>query len=342
MIDFRYHLVSIIAVFLALAVGLLVGSTALSPQAETLLRRAQTELSRANATLTKDKQQLTQQVSADQAFAQAASDRLLTGLLPGDKVVLVVAPGADSSVTSGVTAALHKAGASLTGVITLKQAFMATTGQAESVLTQLAQRLAPAGLTLPGTPVNSAAAGQQAAAAVISAAILSKNAVLAPSATTSILNGFAQDGFLSVSGPTGGTTVGQATQAVLVVPAGLPVAGSPGASAAVVLPGVAQELKASSDGTVMAGPVSAIDSGGAISTEDSLGQVSTVDNADTESGAIMVAQALSFLLSGKAPAPYGIGPVAAPSPAPTPIAAPTTSTSVSPKSRSTASTGGHK
>ncbi|HUC25193.1 MAG TPA: copper transporter, partial [Streptosporangiaceae bacterium] len=33
MIDFRYHLVSIIAVFLALAVGLAVGSTALSGKA---------------------------------------------------------------------------------------------------------------------------------------------------------------------------------------------------------------------------------------------------------------------------------------------------------------------
>ena len=38
-IDFRYHLVSIIAVFLALAVGLVVGSTALSGKAVELLSR---------------------------------------------------------------------------------------------------------------------------------------------------------------------------------------------------------------------------------------------------------------------------------------------------------------
>ena len=31
MIDFRYHLVSIVAVFLALAIGIVVGSTALKP-----------------------------------------------------------------------------------------------------------------------------------------------------------------------------------------------------------------------------------------------------------------------------------------------------------------------
>ena len=33
MIDFRYHLVSIVAIFLALAVGLLLGSTVLRPYA---------------------------------------------------------------------------------------------------------------------------------------------------------------------------------------------------------------------------------------------------------------------------------------------------------------------
>ena len=50
MIDFRYHLVSIIAVFLALAVGLVVGATALAPKTEAALSRLQTELSRTTRT----------------------------------------------------------------------------------------------------------------------------------------------------------------------------------------------------------------------------------------------------------------------------------------------------
>ena len=40
MIDFRYHLVSIIAVFLALAIGIVVGATALQPATVKLLNAA--------------------------------------------------------------------------------------------------------------------------------------------------------------------------------------------------------------------------------------------------------------------------------------------------------------
>ena len=79
MIDFRYHLVSIIAVFLALAVGLVVGSTALSGKAEEALKVAQRNALANNKTLQQDKSALSNQVSADQAFAQAASQRLIGG-----------------------------------------------------------------------------------------------------------------------------------------------------------------------------------------------------------------------------------------------------------------------
>ena len=84
MIDFRYHLVSIIAVFLALAVGLVVGSTALSGKAEEALKVAQRNALANNKTLQQDKSALSNQVSADQAFAQAASQRLIGGLLAGE------------------------------------------------------------------------------------------------------------------------------------------------------------------------------------------------------------------------------------------------------------------
>ena len=60
MIDFRYHLVSIIAVFLALAVGLVVGSTALSGKAEEALKVAQRNALANNKTLQKEKSALKQ------------------------------------------------------------------------------------------------------------------------------------------------------------------------------------------------------------------------------------------------------------------------------------------
>ena len=325
MIDFRYHLVSIIAVFLALAVGLLVGSTALSGPSLDVLQRAQAEVNARNEALSKANDQLKNQISADQAFAQAGSQRLLGGLLPGDNVVLVIAPNEDSSVVTGVTAALGQAGAKVTGQIQLTQQFMQTTGPVEASLTQLAQSLAPqAGVSLPGQTSNEAVAGQQDAAMVIAASLLtSDGSALATSATHAILNGFAQNGFLSV-GPSGVTTPATATMAVLVTPGGAPPQTG---NSSQVLVAVAAELQAAGQGTVMAGPVSAIGTGSAVQLENNAGNVSTVDNADTESGQIMVVQALRSLLSGKSPGSYGIGPQSAPSPAPTPAPSPSVSTS---------------
>ena len=350
MIDFRYHLVSIIAVFLALAVGLAVGATALSGLAERTLQAELRGVNKHDSALTKDNRALTDQVNGAQAFAQANSARVLGEILAGQKVVLVVAPGADPTVTSNVTSTLDQAGATVTGQVNLSQGFLDTGGRNESVLSQLAQRLhTTANVTLPANPASSGIAGQQAAAAVLAAAILTKNTgvgptnVLSANALSSIFSGFNQDGFLSLSGPNGSTSLAPATLAVLIVPAGLPVAGSTSLAAAQVLPAVAQELKAASHGTVMAGPISAIASNSAISAENSAGQVSTVDNADTEIGAIMVAQALNFMLTGKAPAPYGNGPVTAPSPAPTPIPTPTaTTSSATARPTASASTRGHK
>ena len=101
MIDFRYHLVSIVAVFLALAVGIVVGSSALQPGVIRALRAASTHEKKQIDSLLQQQRALKQQVSADQVFAQASASRLLPGLLAGENVVIVDAPGADSQTISG-------------------------------------------------------------------------------------------------------------------------------------------------------------------------------------------------------------------------------------------------
>ncbi|HEY2507299.1 MAG TPA: copper transporter [Streptosporangiaceae bacterium] len=330
MIDFRYHLVSIIAVFLALAVGLLVGSTALSGKNLEVLNSAQRAAISRNDTLTKDNGALSQQIGADEAFAQANAQRLLAGQLTDQDVILVLAPGANGTLVSGVSKALQQAGATVTGQVQLNQAFVATTGQNESALTSLAQRLAPsAGVTLSAQSGDPAVAGQQAAAAVLASAILNKDGSgLANAVSQQIFNGFGQGNFLSVGNlPKGATTPGSATLAVLVTPDGAPQTSN--ADASKVYVAVAQELRAAGEGTVMAGSVSAIGSGSAIGAENGAGQASTVDNADTESGQIMVVQALRNLVDGKKPTAYGISPKTAPAPAPSlsPSSSPSPSTS---------------
>ena len=328
MIDFRYHLVSIIAVFLALAVGLVVGSTALSGKAEEALTAAQHKAISDNSALRKEKDQLQQEVAGDQAFAAASSDRLLAGLLTGERVVLVTAPGADGAELTGLTTALRQAGATVTGQVSLTSTFISTTGQTEAALSQLAQQLASRAALTVTPPADSPVSGQQAAAQVLAASLVSSSESLTSTASQDILAGFSQAGFVSVA--SGAPADAPAELAVLVTPSG-----SPQQNASQVLVAVAQALKAAGGATVMAGAVSSIGPGSAINAEVSAGNlVSTVDNADTEIGQITVVQALRYLLNGKSPAAYGAVPAAAPSPAPTPVATPTIrpSASSSPKS----------
>ena len=317
MIDFRYHLVSIIAVFLALAVGLVVGSTALSGKAVEALTAAQRAAIARNAALTKDKSALLQQVAGDQAFAQASATRLLAGLLTGERVVVIQAPGADGAVTSGVTTALRQAGATVTGQVSLTTAFTTTSGQTEANLTTLAQHLATQASLALNTQADSDVSGQQAAAQVLAASLLSGATITSSSVSQAILTGLSQNGFISVDSGTPASD--PADLAILVTPGGPP----PPTATAQVLVAVARELKSAGSGTVMAGAVSSIGAGSVISAENSApNPVSTVDNADTEIGQIMVVQALRLLLDGKPPSAFGAVSGVAPSPAPTPAATP--------------------
>ncbi len=320
MIDFRYHLVSIIAIFLALAVGLVVGATTLTGPTETALSKAEQRVSQENATLRTQNAALNQEFKADQAFAQASSDRLLPGLLTGRKVVLVVPPGTDGTMVSGVTAALQQAGATITGKVTLQPSFFDFSGPTETSLNQLADPLASqTGVTLPQI-TNAAISGQQTAATVLAAAILTKSPTgvgLPAAASHTILSQF--NGYLTVS-PTTGSTLAEASLAVLFTPAGGQTSGAQAAAVSQTLDDVAAALHSYSLGTVMAGSTDAIPNS-AITNMG--GSASTVDYADTATGQVEVAEALADLIQGKAPAAYGVEPGTAPSPAPTPSATPT-------------------
>lgn len=323
MIDFRYHLVSIIAVFLALAIGIAVGANALRPATEAFLSKAATAVTQKNKSLTQQNATLQQQINADQAFAQAAAPRLLGHLLTGQSAVVVTAAGADSSTISGVETALRQAGATVTGQVNLSSQFFDTSAPTEEALSTLAQQLKPAGVSLPGQAPDAQIAGQQAAAQLIAASLINKNG---PALTTAqdqdILNGFANQGYLQVSAGNGGTTLPPATLAVVVIPSAPPAAGD-SSPANLGLIAVAVQLQETGRGTVLAGPVAGAGSGSAIDeVVNGSAQVSTVDNADTEVGQIVVAQTLAELLAGHPAVSYGIAPGTAPSPAPVPSVTP--------------------
>jgi Copper transport outer membrane protein, MctB len=330
-IDFRYHLVSIIAVFLALAVGLVVGATALSGPALVALQKVEKTVSRNNSALLKERVALENQIAADEAFGSAAAPRLLPGVLADKKVVLVLALTTPSDqVVSGLTTALRQAGATVTGTVTLNSSFLDTSGANEVHLKELAQTLARnADLTLPGQLPGPVGA-QQAAAQVLAASLLTRGGSgLSSASSQTILTGLTQNGFVDVSSG----VIQPASLAVLVTPGSPPLS-----NGSRVLVATAVALRNASDATVMVGAIQSPGTPSVISAENSVRQVSTVDFADTEIGQITTVWALRQSLDGKPPAAYGISTQAVPSPAPTPSVTPTTSPSPSISAR----TGGHK
>lgn len=124
MIDFRYHLVSIIAVFLALTVGLVLGTTMLQDpllntlQDETAELRGQTEDLRAERDVA-DRVN----AGADQ-LADAAAEDLLADRLRGLDVVLVQAPGADADTVASLGDRVKEAGGSVAGRVEVRAEFV--------------------------------------------------------------------------------------------------------------------------------------------------------------------------------------------------------------------------
>jgi hypothetical protein len=338
-IDFRYHLVSIVAVFLALAIGIVLGSTELQGPAYNLLNKTtaklQSELDQASS------QRDTAQAQANQGEAYAASvePAVLRGLLAGQRLLIVTEPGAQSSVISGINSAANYAGATVTGQINLQPKFFDTSGATQDGLNQTTQDVAqPAGITL-----GAGETYQQQAAQVIATEILTKasgqgdvkaDAKQASDAET-MLAAYAQSGFLSTSEH----PATQATLVVIVTPQNAPSGGSADPLDQLLVP-VAQELAAKSSATVVAGSSSGSGAGSPIAvlrSNNVSSQVSTVDDADFVAGQTVAMEALAIQLGGGKTGSYGFtangATAVAPSPVPTASASPsaTPSTSASKK-----------
>jgi hypothetical protein len=352
-INFRYHVVSIVAVFLALAIGIVLGATELQGATLDALRAGNKDLNNNLAAARAQNAALRQQLAADQGFAQANEGRLLDGLLSNQRVVVVAAPGAPSAVISGVTAAAQKAGAALTGQVNLQTNMLNTSENNLQYLSALVQQALPAGSTPPsGTPL-------QQAAKLLGSAILTKDTAAGSgsgsSGTTggsssnqqSVLSYYARAGLLSVSGPLSTSQSSLATLAI-VVPPGTPPPGADSASANQGLITLTQQLNSAGLGTVMAGSVTGSGAGSAISalrSSSAASQISTVDDADTLEGQIVTMQALANAMTGHKAASYGedSASAAGPSPAPTPASSvpATTSTGLKPSGKKSGKNGSH-
>lgn len=118
MINLRYHIVSLVAVFLALALGMVVGGTVLN-EGTGRAQRAFSELLRKTSQQTQAENTALQgQVRHYQDFGEKVLPQLARDKLKGRSVVLVDTDRVDDGARVGVTDAVEAAGATVDGRIT--------------------------------------------------------------------------------------------------------------------------------------------------------------------------------------------------------------------------------
>lgn len=113
MISFRFHLVSLVAIFLALGLGVLTGTTVLNRGIVDQLERQTDQLAAQSAELRESVQRLEAQQSEWIQFGQAVEGALIDGRLEDIEVVLVTQEGTDRAVLDRARDALASAGATI-------------------------------------------------------------------------------------------------------------------------------------------------------------------------------------------------------------------------------------
>jgi copper transport outer membrane protein MctB len=147
-ISFRYHIVSLVAVFLALALGIVVGTTALNGPVTSDLRHQVNDLKKDRSELADQVKALQGQVDTAGQFATTFGAQLVAGTLKDQKVLIIALPGAATGMQDGIATELTAAGAKITGRLELAASF-ADPAQSDSIQSLATGPSHPLGLTLP-------------------------------------------------------------------------------------------------------------------------------------------------------------------------------------------------
>ncbi|MEV6774587.1 copper transporter [Nocardia sp. NPDC051030] len=285
MISFRHHAISIAAVFLALAVGVVLGTRThgdgLFPG--TGDRQQIDDLRAAN-------DHLNEQVKASDSFLAGAAGKLLAGALANRSVLVFTTPDADSADVDAVKAALTTAGANVTGRVDLTGAFT-DSSEGDRLRTAL-MNIVPAGAQLKIDAVDQGS---------LAGDLLGQ--VLLTDPANGNVRGTQQERSLALETLRGGgfVTFADAQPAQLAV-----VVTGDGARAdqnnrGTIIARFAGGLRSHGAGVVLAGRYGAAEGPGPIAvtrSEATLATVTTVDNVDHEIGRITTVLGLTEQLSG--------------------------------------------
>jgi hypothetical protein len=284
-ISLRYHIVSIVAVFLALALGIVVGTTALNGPITTNLRHQVDSLTSQNKTSAQQIKDLQAQVDNSQKFATAYGSAITKTTLVGSSVLIVGMPGADTSVKDDLSKQIATAGGKVSGRVQLTSAY--TDPKRAADITSFVTQVHPVGLTLPTTDDAGTLGG-----ALLSFVLLGKGQA---SDVTQVLSGLADLRMLKIEGSDEVTP----STLVLVVANGALPSGDAGGKVQLAL---LTELAKTGGHVVVAADTASANSNGLVSLlrndNADASAVSSVDNADTQIGEVASVLALADAQAG--------------------------------------------
>lgn len=117
MINLRYHIVSLVAVFLALGLGIVMGTTVIDRVTVDALNDRLNTVERSQGAIREENGRLKAQVDRGQDFAVGTRDQLLRGHLRNVAVMVVAVAGVDRRPVDELRQALVSAQANLEGTI---------------------------------------------------------------------------------------------------------------------------------------------------------------------------------------------------------------------------------
>jgi len=297
-ISWRYHLISIVAVFLALGLGVLAGTTVLNDNLVRNLKGQTQQLRSDLSDLRTQVDDLRTQVGTWTTFGEQAMPYVVGSKLANQDVVVVTEDGVDGRALAETRKALDLAGAHVLTTLTVHPLLAAATPGAQQDLADLLRM-----------PHDSTPDELGAAAAQVLAGRLAKDPRTALAGQTDPLGELLSQGFVTASPGLSDATlqgIGGRGQMVVTIGGGGAPLSPPSSSFLVpfvdelVTLGVvtgAGESVASDDGFI-----ALIRSGAA----DAGGQLVTVDNVDMAVGSSAMVLGLQSVLFGGPGGDYGV------------------------------------
>lgn len=292
MIDFRYHIISIVAVFLALATGIALGAGPLKRGIDQGLVQQAERDREDKLVLRTELDQAAQQDSFQDEYAKATSGSLLDARLEGRSVSLVLLPGAEPDIAAGVADAVAEAGGTITGTLRVQPDLLDPANR------QVAEGLARQVLDgVEDVPPTEGASSYTLVGYAVARAFLTTQPQGAPldDAAQTVVSSLREVDYVITDGD-----VARRAGLAIVVSAG-PDQVEPGQEELVTT--LVAAMDTASAGVVVAGGADSITEGGyvaAIRDSDVAEDVSTVDVADTEAGQVVTVLAAAEQADGSA------------------------------------------